>query len=54
MIRCFVDNEIGVVGVDVVEYYRKCVVDGIGLIIIEGIVISLRVKGNLGVLGIYI
>ncbi|TKJ07429.1 alkene reductase, partial [Bacillus cereus] len=53
MTRCFADNETGVVGVDVVEYYRKRAADGIGLIITEGIVISPRAKGNPGVPGIY-
>ena len=53
MTRCFADNETGVVGADVVEYYRKRAADGIGLIITEGIVISPRAKGNPGVPGIY-
>ena len=44
MTRCFADNETGVVGADVVEYYRKRAADGIGLIITEGIVISPRAK----------
>ena len=30
MTRCFADNETGVVGADVVEYYRKRAADGIG------------------------
>ena len=53
MTRCFADNETGVVGADVVEYYRKRAADGVGLIITEGIVISPRAKGNPGVPGIY-
>ena len=53
MTRCFADNETGVVGADVVEYYRKRAADGVGLIITEGIVISARAKGNPGVPGIY-
>ncbi|MDE5414204.1 alkene reductase [Alkalihalobacillus sp. MEB203] len=53
MTRCFADNETGVVGSDVVEYYRKRAADGIGLIITEGIVVSPRGKGNPGVPGLY-
>ncbi len=53
MTRCFADNETGVVGADVAEYYRKRAADGVGLIITEGIVISPRAKGNPGVPGIY-
>lgn len=53
MTRCFANNETGVVGTDVVEYYQKRAADGIGLIITEGIVISPRAKGNPGVPGIY-
>jgi 2,4-dienoyl-CoA reductase-like NADH-dependent reductase (Old Yellow Enzyme family) len=53
MTRSFADNETGVVGDDVVEYYRKRAADGIGLIITEGVVISNRAKGNPGVPGIY-
>ena len=53
MTRCFADDETGVVGADVVEYYRKRAADGVGLIITEGIVISPRAKGNPGVPGIY-
>ena len=33
MTRCFADNETGVVGADVVEYYRKRAADGIGLVL---------------------
>ncbi|MEB8845582.1 alkene reductase, partial [Bacillus cereus] len=51
MTRCFADNETGVVGADVVEYYRKRAADGVGLIITEGIIISPRAKGNPGVPG---
>lgn len=40
MTRCFADDQTGVVGPDVVEYYRKRAADGIGLIITEGTVIS--------------
>ncbi|MDM5189294.1 alkene reductase [Bacillus sp. DX4.1] len=53
MTRCFADYETGVVGPDVVEYYRKRAADGVGLIITEGIVISPRAKGNQGVPGLY-
>ncbi|PGC33570.1 alkene reductase [Bacillus pseudomycoides] len=53
MTRCFANDETGVVGSDVVEYYRKRAADGVGLIITEGIVISSRAKGNPGVPGIY-
>ncbi|SFX54528.1 N-ethylmaleimide reductase [Thermoactinomyces sp. DSM 45891] len=53
MTRCFANDETGVVGSEVVEYYRKRAADGIGLIITEGIVISPRAKGNPGVPGIY-
>lgn len=53
MTRCFADVQTGVVGEDVVEYYRRRAADGIGLIITEGIVISPRAKGNPGVPGLY-
>lgn len=53
MTRCFADDETGVVGEDVVEYYRKRAADGIGLIITEGIVVSPRGKGNPKVPGLY-
>lgn len=53
MTRCFADDLTGVVGEDVVEYYRRRAADGIGLIITEGIVISPRAKGNPGVPGLY-
>ncbi|MEI4828500.1 alkene reductase [Bacillus sp. FJAT-53711] len=53
MTRCFANDETGVVGADVTEYYRKRAADGVGLIITEGIVISPRAKGNPGVPGIY-
>ncbi|GGE13841.1 alkene reductase [Marinithermofilum abyssi] len=53
MTRCFADDDTGVVGEDVVEYYRKRAADGIGLIITEGTVISPRAKGNPGVPGLY-
>jgi 2,4-dienoyl-CoA reductase-like NADH-dependent reductase (Old Yellow Enzyme family) len=53
MTRCFADDETGIVGDDVAEYYRKRAADGIGLIITEGTVISPRGKGNPGVPGIY-
>lgn len=53
MTRCFADDETGVVGEDVVEYYRKRAADGIGLIISEGIVVSPRGKGNPKVPGLY-
>ncbi|MBT2736583.1 alkene reductase [Bacillus sp. ISL-7] len=51
--RCFADDQTGVVGDDVVEYYRKRAADGIGLIISEGTVISPRGKGYPGIPGIY-
>ena len=44
MTRCFADPETGIVGQDVVDYYRRRAKDGIGLIISEGIVISERAK----------
>ncbi|TVX86855.1 alkene reductase [Paenibacillus agilis] len=53
MTRCFADNETGVVGPDVVEYYRKRAADGVGLIISEGITISPRAKGTIGLPGLY-
>jgi N-ethylmaleimide reductase len=53
MTRCFADVQTGVVGEDVMEYYRRRAADGIGLIITEGIVISPRAKGNPGVPGLY-
>ncbi|OLO25696.1 alkene reductase, partial [Alkalihalophilus pseudofirmus] len=53
MTRCFADEETGIVSDDVVEYYRKRAVDGIGLIITEGIVVSPRGKGNPRVPGLY-
>lgn len=51
--RCFANDETGVVGDDVVEYYRKRAADGVGLIISEGTVISPRGKGYPGIPGIY-
>ncbi|PGS49944.1 alkene reductase [Bacillus sp. AFS041924] len=51
--RCFADDQTGVVGEDVVEYYRKRAADGVGLIISEGTVISPRGKGYPGIPGIY-
>ncbi len=53
MTRCFADDRTGVVGDDVVQYYRRRAADGIGLIISEGTVVSPRGKGNPGVPGIY-
>lgn len=53
MTRCFANDKTGVVGPDVVKYYRKRAADGIGLIITEGIVISPQGKGNPGVPGLY-
>ncbi|WP_413058885.1 alkene reductase [Sporosarcina sp. 179-K 3D1 HS] len=53
MTRSFADNETGVVGPDVVEYYRRRAADGIGLIITEGINPSPRAKGTFGVPGLY-
>ncbi|WP_088072511.1 alkene reductase [Gottfriedia luciferensis] len=51
--RCFADDQTGVVGDDVVEYYRKRAADGVGLIISEGTIISPRGKGYPGTPGIY-
>ncbi|SEN72096.1 hypothetical protein/N-ethylmaleimide reductase [Mesobacillus persicus] len=53
MTRCFADDETGVVGEDVVEYYRRRAADGVGLIITEGVLISPRAKGNPKVPGLY-
>ncbi|TDQ40705.1 N-ethylmaleimide reductase [Aureibacillus halotolerans] len=53
MTRSFADNETGVVGQDVVNYYQKRAADGVGLIITEGIIISPRAKGTTGVPGLY-
>ncbi|MGG1678512.1 alkene reductase [Neobacillus sp. NRS-1170] len=51
--RMFADIQTGVVGEDIVEYYRKRAADGVGLIISEGTVISARGNGYPGVPGIY-
>lgn len=53
MTRSFADDETGVVGPDVVEYYRKRAEDGIGLIITEGINLSPRAKGTFGIPGLF-
>ncbi|WP_454191102.1 oxidoreductase [Paenibacillus sp. Marseille-Q7038] len=53
MTRSFADNESGVVGSDVVEYYRRRAADGVGLIITEGINPSPRAKGTYGIPGLY-
>ncbi|KLH96666.1 oxidoreductase [Brevibacillus formosus] len=53
MTRTFADDQTGVVGPDVVEYYRKRAADGVGLIITEGVVISPRAKGTKGVPGLF-
>lgn len=53
MTRSFGDNKSGVVGPDVVEYYRKRAADGVGLIITEGINPSPRAKGTYGISGLY-
>lgn len=53
MTRTFADHETGVVGDDVVEYYRRRAADGIGLIITEGVAISNRANGTLGIPGIF-
>lgn len=53
MTRCFADARTGVVGPDVVEYYRKRAAVGVGLIISEGIIIDPRGKGTIGVPGLY-
>jgi N-ethylmaleimide reductase len=53
MTRCFADDPTGVIGDDVVEYYRKRAADRIGLIISEGIVVSPRGKGNPEIPGLY-
>jgi N-ethylmaleimide reductase len=51
--RCFADEQSGVVGTNVVEYYRKRAADGIGLIITEGIMSTIRGKGSVRVPGLY-
>jgi len=53
MTRSFADNKTGVVGPDVVEYYRKRAADGVGLIITEGINPSPRARGTFGISGLY-
>ncbi|MFC0187137.1 alkene reductase [Fictibacillus aquaticus] len=53
MTRCFADDETGVVGEDVIDYYRKRAADGVGLIITEGIVISSRGKGTFNLPGLF-
>ncbi len=53
MTRCFANDRTGVVGQDVVEYYRKRATDGVSLIITEGIIISPRAKGTKGVPGLF-
>lgn len=53
MTRSFADNETGIVGKDVVEYYRRRAANGVGLIITEGINPSPRGKGTFGVPGLY-
>ncbi|WP_338780998.1 alkene reductase [Metabacillus sp. FJAT-52054] len=53
MTRSFSNDETGVPGPEVAEYYRKRAEDGIGLIITEGVVISSRAKGNPGVPGLF-
>ena len=53
MTRCFADDQTGVVGEGVVEYYRLRAEKGVGLIITEGILVSPRGKGNPSVPGIY-
>lgn len=53
MTRSFADDTTGVVGDDVVAYYKRRAKDGIGLIITEGITPSPRGKGTFGVPGLY-
>lgn len=53
MTRCFADDQTGIVGDDVVEYYRKRAADGVGLIITEGIIISHKGKGTFNLPGLY-
>ncbi|MGP4081584.1 alkene reductase [Pseudalkalibacillus sp. R45] len=53
MTRCFADDKTGVVGNDVVEYYKKRASDGVGLIITEGIITSPRGKGTFNLPGLY-
>ncbi|WP_159887360.1 oxidoreductase [Paenibacillus puerhi] len=53
MTRCFADDHTGVVGQDVVDYYRRRAADGVGLILTEGINPSPRAKGTFGIPGLY-
>ncbi|WP_419465978.1 alkene reductase [Bacillus spongiae] len=53
MTRSFANNTSGIVGEDIVAYYRRRAKDGVGLIITEGINPTLRGKGTLGVPGLY-
>lgn len=53
MTRSFANNNTGIVGEDIVDYYRRRAKDGIGLIITEGINPTLRGKGTLCVPGLY-
>lgn len=53
MTRSFADDRTGIVGPNIVEYYRKRAADGVGMIITEGINPSLRGKGTFGIPGLY-
>lgn len=53
MTRCFADDKTGIVGDNIVEYYKRRAAGGVGLIITEGILISQRGKGTFNLPGLY-
>lgn len=53
MTRCFADDQTGIIGDAVVDYYRRRASDGIGIIITEGILVSQRGKGTFNIPGLY-